>query len=142
MAGTKTKEKVKEQSAARATKSKSVNAAKNKIGVTIKSAGSAKSAGKSANHSGTSWTFLTNYAHVLICLAREPELTLREVSFQVGITERAVQRIIADLEGAGVLVRSRDGRRNRYEIQREVLLRHPLEAHRSINDLLAMVLQD
>ena len=88
------------------------------------------------------WTFLTNYAHVLICLASEPELRLRDVAERVGITERAVQRIVADLEEAGVLVRSRDGRRNRYEIQRDAPLRHSLEAHRSIGDLLEMVFKD
>lgn len=88
------------------------------------------------------WTFLTNYAHVLICLAREPDLRLRDVAARVGITERAVQRIVADLEAGGVLARSRDGRCNRYEIQPNVALRHPLEAHCSISDLIAMVGED
>ena len=87
-----------------------------------------------------SWTFLTNYAHILICLAKQPDLTLREVAERVGITERAVQRVVSDLEKAGILVRSRDGRRNRYEIVREAQLRHPLEAHRSVGDLLDLVL--
>lgn len=91
--------------------------------------------------SSAKWTFLTNHAHVLICLAREEELTLREVSVRVGITERAVQRIVADLEEAGVLVRNRDGRRNRYEIQTAMPLRHVIEAHRSVGDLLTMVLR-
>ena len=85
------------------------------------------------------WTFLTNHAHVLICLAREPELTLRAVALKVGITERAVQRIVAELEGAGVLHRTRDGRRNRYEIVLQVPLRHELEAHRTVGDLLSLV---
>ncbi len=86
------------------------------------------------------WTFLTNHAHVLICLARTPEMTLREVSLAVDITERAVQRIVADLEQAGVLQHVRSGRRNHYEIRGTEPLRHPLEAHRSAGDLLGMVL--
>jgi len=88
------------------------------------------------------WTFLTNHSHVLICLARQPEMTLRAVASEVGITERAVQRIVAELEEAGVLVRSRDGRRNRYQIRNKTPLRHPLEAHRGVGHLLGMVLED
>ena len=91
---------------------------------------------------GQSWTFLTNHSHVLICLAGEPDLRLRDVADRVGITERAVQRIVADLEEAGVLTRSRDGRRNRYEVHMERPLRHPIEAHRKISDLLDMVESD
>jgi predicted transcriptional regulator len=131
-----------EQGAARAAKAKGASRAKSESATKGESATTSENSVKRANNSGASWTFLTNYAHVLICLAREPELTLREVSLRVGITERAVQRIVADLEEASVLMRQRDGRRNRYEIQREVLLRHPLEAHRNINDLLTMVLND
>lgn len=85
------------------------------------------------------WTFLSNYTHVLVCLARDPELTLRDVAAQIGITERAVQRLVADLEAAGVLERQRDGRRNRYTIHRDTHLRHPLEAHRSLGELLDLV---
>ncbi len=91
---------------------------------------------------GQSWTFLTNHSHVLICLAGEPDLRLRDVADRVGITERAVQRIVADLEEAGVLTRSRDGRRNRYEVHIEQPLRHPIESHRKISDLLNMVETD
>ena len=82
------------------------------------------------------WTFLTNHAHVLACLARRPELRLREVAQAVGITERAVQRIVADLRAEGYLVRERRGRRNGYEVRRDRPLRHPVEAHRTIGDLL------
>lgn len=85
-----------------------------------------------------SWTFLTNHAHVLICLAQEPEARMRDVAVQVGITERAVQRIVADLEEAGVITRVRDGRRNHYEVHREKHLRHSVEAHRTVGDLLSM----
>lgn len=89
--------------------------------------------------SGSHWTFLSNHAHVLLCLAQEPDQTLRDVAARVGITERAVQKIVSDLELAGVLTRQREGRRNRYHIDRSVQLRHPVESHRSVGDLIAMV---
>jgi DNA-binding Lrp family transcriptional regulator len=85
------------------------------------------------------WNFFTNHAHVLICLARKPEQPLREVALAVGITERAVQRIVAELEGAGYLERQRVGRQNAYIIHTVGQLRHPLEAHRTIGDLLDVV---
>ena len=85
------------------------------------------------------WTFLTNHTHVLICLWREPELRLRDVAARVSITERAVQRIVADLEAANIITRIRDGRRNRYEVHADKPLRHSIEAHRKVSDLLAMV---
>ena len=87
------------------------------------------------------WTFLTNHAHVLLCLAREPEILMRDVAVAVGITERAVQRIIADLERDGYLVRTHDGRRNRYEVRSDVPLRHPIEMHKSVATLLTLVLK-
>lgn len=86
------------------------------------------------------WTFLSNHTHVLVCLAADAEQTLRDVAAKVGITERAVQRIVAELEAAGALTRERDGRRNRYRLDTTLPLRHPLEKHRSIGDLLALVL--
>ena len=88
---------------------------------------------------GTAWTFLSNHSHVLICLARDPLLRLREVADSVGITERAVQRIVADLEEAGVITRTRDGRRNHYTIHQELPLRHPVEAGCTVANLLDMV---
>jgi len=88
------------------------------------------------------WTFLSNHAHVLVCLARNPDVRLREVATGVGITERAVQGIVGDLERAGVINRQRAGRRNRYLLNLDAPLRHPLEAHRSVRALLAMVLDD
>jgi DNA-binding transcriptional ArsR family regulator len=95
--------------------------------------------GKSeAGTGGASWTFLTNHSHVLICLGREPDLRLRDVAERVGITERAVQRIVADLEEAGILTRMRDGRRNRYEVHAEKPLRHAVESHRTVGDLLRL----
>lgn len=89
--------------------------------------------------SAAAWTFLTNHSHVLICLARDPLLRLRDVAALVGITERAVQRIVADLEEGGVITRVRDGRRNQYEIHGELQLRHPVEANCKVNDLMLMV---
>ncbi len=85
------------------------------------------------------WTFLTNHSHVLICLARDPLARLRDIAILVGITERAVQRIIADLEEAGVITRQRMGRRNQYEIHVERRLRHSVEAHCTIGDILEIV---
>ena len=85
------------------------------------------------------WTFLSNHAHVLVCLARDPQARLRDVAAAVGITERAVQKIVADLDEAGVLVRHRRGRRNEYEINRRAPLRHALEAHAEVGTLLESV---
>jgi DNA-binding Lrp family transcriptional regulator len=90
---------------------------------------------------GPDWTFLSNHAHVLLCVAREPELRLREVAHRVGITERAVQRIVADLEAGGYLSHSREGRRNRYEVHLDRPLRHPVESHREVGVLLNLILQ-
>ena len=93
----------------------------------------------SVNGAGTPWTFLTNHAHVLILLHSEPDLVLREVALRVGITERAVQRIVQELEQEGFLRRERVGRRNHYQIASGQFLRHPVESHCSIDQLLAMV---
>ncbi len=92
-----------------------------------------------ASNKGDSWTFLSNHTHVLLCLHRNPESLLREVAVEVGITERAVQRILAELEMAGVVKKKKIGRRNRYTIKKTYKLRHPIEAHRSIADLLEFV---
>lgn len=85
------------------------------------------------------WTFLTNHAHVLLCLARSPELRLRDVAVEVGVTERAVQRIVADLEEGGYLTRRRAGRQNAYEINTEGPMRHPVEAHATVHALIDLV---
>jgi DNA-binding MarR family transcriptional regulator len=82
------------------------------------------------------WTFLTNHTHVLLCLYRDPEITLREVALLVGITERMVQKIVAELVEAAYLEITRVGRRNKYQIMVDRKLRHPLESHRSIGDVL------
>jgi DNA-binding Lrp family transcriptional regulator len=87
------------------------------------------------------WTFLSNHAHVLVCLALDRNARLRDVATSVGITERAVQKIVSDLEEAGVIVRERNGRRNSYRLNVGVPLRHPLEAHRTVGTLLSLVLE-
>lgn len=88
------------------------------------------------------WTFLTNHSHVLILLSRNPNMVLRQVAIEVGITERAVQRIIADLEESEVIRKEKVGRQNHYFILGDQPLRHPVEAHRSINDLLDLLADD
>ena len=87
------------------------------------------------------WTFFSNHTHVLVCLARNPDAPLRVVAQTIGLTDRAVQRIVADLESAGVLERHKEGRQNRYSLHFEVALRHPLERHRKIGDVLAPLIQ-
>jgi predicted transcriptional regulator len=88
---------------------------------------------------GSHWTFLTNHTHVLVVLSRNPSLVLRAVALQVGITERAVQRIIADLEASGIIDREKIGRQNHYRIQADQPLRHHNESHRTIGELLALL---
>ncbi len=85
------------------------------------------------------WTFLTNHAHVMILLSQDSSLVLREVALRIGITERAVQRIIADLEHDGFIEREKVGRKNQYHILSKRALRHPVESHRSIGDLIALI---
>ena len=85
------------------------------------------------------WTFLTNHAHVLIALSANPDLVLREVALLVGITERGVQRIVQDLEDGGFIRREKAGRKNHYQVLTDQPLRHPIEAHRTIGDLLKLI---
>lgn len=82
------------------------------------------------------WTFLTNHSHVLILLTRNPSMVLRDVASLVGITERAVQRIIAELEEEGFIEREKVGRQNHYRILEGKTLRHPIESHCTVGDLL------
>lgn len=89
---------------------------------------------------GSGWTFLTNHAHVLFCIAQDSDVRLRDVAARVGITERAVQRIVTDLEGEGYLQVSKEGRRNRYKVNFDLPLRHPMERHRSVKALIDLVL--
>lgn len=82
------------------------------------------------------WTFLTNHAHVLLCLAQGKSLTARELSVLIGITERSVQAILADLIADGYLTKSKVGRRNHYTVNPEGRLRHPLESAHSVGELI------
>ena len=83
-----------------------------------------------------SWTFLTNHSHVLYFLSEDPELVLREIAEKVGITERSVQRIVKELEQEGFLQKERVGRRNRYKLILKRELRHELEKHTTIEDII------
>lgn len=85
------------------------------------------------------WTFLTNHSHVLLLIARTPESRMRDLAEQIGITERAVQRIIDELEQGGYLTIAKQGRRNVYTVRGEPHLRHPVEAARTVGDLIRMV---
>ena len=100
-----------------------------------------QSGGRSTGKESASarWTFLTNHSHVLVLIHNNPDAVLREVALDVGITERAVQRIIQDLEAGGFIERERVGRRNRYKVLSDQPLRHPIESHRNIGDLLKLV---
>lgn len=84
------------------------------------------------------WTFLTNHARVLAAVARDPEILVRDIAAQCMLTERAVQKIIADLESDGYLTHTRNGRTNVYEIPRGTSLRHPADAGPTVAALLAL----
>jgi DNA-binding Lrp family transcriptional regulator len=85
------------------------------------------------------WTFLTNHSHVLLCIAQDPDVLTRRIAERVGITERATQRIIAELEQAGYLSHEKVGRRNHYHVHPDLPLRHPLEEHLEIGALLGIL---
>lgn len=87
------------------------------------------------------WTFLSNHGHVLVAIARDPRARVRDLAERVGITERAVQQIIAELVAQGFVVRTKAGRRNRYEIVEDAHLRHPLEAGVTLGQFLPLLSQ-
>jgi DNA-binding MarR family transcriptional regulator len=87
----------------------------------------------------SSWTFLTNHAHVLLAIARDPEARLRDIADVVGITERAAFRIVADLAEAGYVTKTKRGRRNVYEVNGDLPLRHPLEQQNAVRSLLGLI---
>ncbi len=89
--------------------------------------------------STSQWTFLTNHAHALVCIARDPGLRLRDVAERVGVTERAAQRIVSDLVESGYLERQRDGRRNSYRVHPDRPLRHPVERGHDIGAILGVL---
>lgn len=82
------------------------------------------------------WTFLTNHAQVLLCLAENPDIRLRDVAEHIGITERATQRILAELVDAGYVKTERVGRRNRYTVDRQHAMRHSAQVGHEIGALL------
>ena len=86
------------------------------------------------------WTFMSNYAHVLVCLAENPDARLREVADRVGVTERSAQRLITHLDHAGILTRTKHGRRNSYYIDTSAHLRHPIEENCTVGHLLTLIL--
>ena len=96
---------------------------------------------KNAKVEKSTWTFLSNHAHVLICIARNPSSRVRDLAALVGITERAVHRLIAELKEAGYLQYDREGRRNRYTVCGDLAMRHAVEGHCLVSDLLETVLQ-
>ncbi|MGW5466048.1 helix-turn-helix transcriptional regulator [Streptomyces sp. NPDC003996] len=92
--------------------------------------------------SQTGWTFITNHARALAAIADNPNIRIRDIAAHCRITERAVQRIIYDLEQAGYLSHTREGRTNTYRIQPDKVLRHPAEAGLSVAALLSLLVQD
>lgn len=89
----------------------------------------------------TGWTFMTNHAHVLLLLARSPARLMRDVAQEVGITERAVQRIVADLRDEGFITLRREGRCNAYEIHGDRHLKHPVECEHTLTELVRILLE-
>jgi hypothetical protein len=85
---------------------------------------------------GRAWTFLTNHAHALLCIAQDADIRIQDVAELVGITLRAAQGIVGDLVDAGYVTRTRVGRRNRYEVHSELPFRHPLEREYQVEALL------
>jgi predicted transcriptional regulator len=90
----------------------------------------------------SSWTLFSNHGHVLVCLARDSEARLRDVAADVGITERAVQKIVRDLQDGDMISIKKNGRRNSYRIHKKQTLRHELEASCKLRDLLKVVNKD
>ena len=88
------------------------------------------------------WTFLSNHTQVLLCVAKNPDIRLRDVAETVGITERAAQRLLTDLVDAGYVTRTRVGRRNRYTVNRDAAMRHSAQEGQEIGDLLDLMRVD
>lgn len=96
---------------------------------------------KQAQSTPPRWDFLTNHAHVLVCVARDPGIRLRDIASAVGITERAAHRIVSELADEGYLKRERQGRRNHYTVEAKSPLRHPLMEEREVGELLRLLLK-
>ena len=86
-----------------------------------------------------SWTFLTNHAQVLLCIAHDPGVRLRDIAASLGITERSAYGIVTDLAGAGYIVKQKDGRRNRYQIQAHLPLPEATSRERTVGEVLALL---
>lgn len=95
----------------------------------------------STNSEPRPWTFVTNHAAVLLCLASDNEIRTRDIAVRVGITERAAQRIVADLVEEGYVTRQRVGRRNVYEVQPARLMRHRLARHQEVGGFIELMLE-
>ena len=91
---------------------------------------------RDGNHT---WRFLSNHTQVLLCIARDPEIRVRDIAQMVGITERATQRIVSDLIDAGYVDREKIGRRNRYHLNAEAKMRHAAQANHEIGELLHLL---
>jgi predicted HTH transcriptional regulator len=102
---------------------------------------STKGSTKPADARASGWDFLTNHAHVLLCVAEDPGIRLRDIATAVGITERGAHKILSELVDDGYVLRERQGRRNRYTIKPELPLRHPLVHDREVGDLLKVLLR-
>ncbi|MFO0676568.1 MAG: hypothetical protein U0169_08545 [Polyangiaceae bacterium] len=101
-----------------------------------------KKSGRRATATGAHpWTFLTNHAHVLVCIAEDPTARIRDLAARVGVTERAIQKIVLELEEGGFLSHEREGRRNVYRVRASQPLRHPVERHRSVASLLELLVR-
>jgi hypothetical protein len=85
------------------------------------------------------WTFLTNHAHVLVCIARDPGVRLREIGERVGITERAAHRMVVELTAAGYITRQRNGRRNQYTINAHLPVHDPIAREHNVGQLLEIL---
>lgn len=92
-----------------------------------------------AEHVAPGWTFLTNHAQVLVCIARDPGVRLRDIGARVGITERAAHRIVAELAGAGHITRQRNGRRNHYTINAHLPLPDRIAREQNVGELLEIL---
>jgi DNA-binding MarR family transcriptional regulator len=93
----------------------------------------------SSDETGRNWRFLTNHTQVLLCIARDPDIRLRDGAEQVGITERAAQRILSDLVDVGAVERQRHGRRNRYVINKNTEMRHAAQDGQEVGGLLDLL---
>lgn len=85
------------------------------------------------------WSFLTNHARALLCIANDPGARLRDIAVMVGVTERSAHDIVSDLVNAGYVIKDREGRRNRYRIQEQLPLRDPMSRQRTIGEMLDLL---